>query len=175
MPPTYEQLYDATERAARVWAWRFGASTADEIDEAVNAAWLRLLEAAPVFVSLTHGAVYLRRCVLTATRLLLRPTCERSLGAASRKAVQQSEDVEQAVWALAEQLPGWYDCSQRERFALVLTAAGWTNKEIAATAPQLYPRATSAADAAWRARLRIRHYLDLTKESNNGQDVPHLP
>ena len=173
--PTYEELYIATERAARIWAWRFGASTTDEIDEAINIAWLRLLEANPTFVSISHGAVYLRRCVLTATKLLLRPTCETPLGAASRKAVQQSEDVEQAVWALAELQPGWGDCSQRERFALVLTAAGWTNKEIAVTAPQLYPRAASAADATWRARLRLRHYLDLPKESNNGQDVPHLP
>lgn len=153
----YAAVYEATARAARVWAWRAGAQTHDEIEDLVGAAWLLLLEAAPVLQSPAHGAAYLHRCVRTAVRTLVRQIRRERLASLNDNlaAPVVAEPVEVAVWGAAELLPGWADCTPRERLALVLGAAGWATAEIAATAPRLYPNPNTVAKAAWRARRRI--------------------
>lgn len=155
----YGAIYEATAHMARVWAWRCGAETADEINDFIQTAWLLLLEASPPLVNARDGGAYVRRCILTAARNLARqrrhepPTTH--LGDAL-VAPEPSEPVEVAVWAAAELLTGWPTCTHRERLALVLGAAGWATAEIAATAPRLYPSPNIVAQAARRARRRLQ-------------------
>jgi len=150
----YADAYEATRRRALTWAGR----AFDDAEDVLHDAWTALLRTAPALDSEAHAAAYLYRCVTTVRRGLARERLRQPLAPlydADATAPEWSAPMEREIWREASAMPGWAACTDRERLALVLAAAGWPYADIAACAPALLPNVDAVKQATARARRKM--------------------